>query len=394
MGTLSYRFLMLALGYLSYPFFFASSRGRYRLKERYGFWPFSLPTNQSIVWFHGASLGETQSVAELLPFFKSKFPSSFFLHTSVSNYAEKIGKELFDGSAFLPFDSKKFLKQALKNSTIKLLIICETELWPELIRFVKNQGGKVLIINGRISDTTVNRYRVLAPFLRDVVKAISLACVIDRASKDRYANLGIPNNRIIITGNTKYDRKPSITSKEEATVYAHTIFSTPKSIITLGSIRPQEEKIWFDPIREIMSKYHDLQLIVAPRHKEKFEYFENALSNAGLSAVRFTTLKAEKRPANDNERIVLLDTFGELERVYSYSSLVFIGASLVPIGGHNPLEAAAYRVPVVMGPHSFTVGEIVSDLKKTNGIIEITNQLGATEVLRKLVECPEALKNI
>lgn len=386
-----YRSAVLLAAAVAYPLFKMSARGKVRLQERYGQWPFSPPTDRDVIWFHGASAGETRGLIELLPFFRIRNPNSFLLHTATSNYAESAAKDKFDATALLPFDARPFLKRSIGDSPLQALVIGETEIWPELLRFGIDRGAMIFFVNARISDATQLRYRLLSPLLRPLLKHVTHVAVADSRSRERFNSLGVPLDRITIAGNTKYDRPASVTSSADATKYAHSLFAEPKKIVTLGSIRPEEEKVWFPPLVERIKAGAPLQVVVAPRHREKFDYFAEALRKTGVPFTTWSAIRETGQPATVNAPFLLLDTFGELEKVYSCSQLAFIGASLVPIGGHNPLEAAAYSVPVVMGPNSFVVAEIVGDLKTADAIREVRDQTEVAAVLDELLDTREPL---
>lgn len=379
-----YAVIAFFLAVLLFPIFLLSKRGRHRLYERYGIW-LNDSDAQSYIWFHGASLGEVKGIGQFLEGFRESYPEVKFLLTYLSNYGAPNKGSPFHESHVLPFDSLLFYLFALRGrlKKIEAFILCETELWPGLLYLLHLLHIPVIVVNGRISDLSIRRYLFLRWFFEPLLKRIALGCIADQVSLERFSTLGVPASKLFLSGNTKYDSPPRIQSSNEALTLEEKFFTVTRPTVVLGSVRPGEEEFWFPILREFAT---ELNIIVAPRHREKFTYFAEKLAAYEIPFVRYTELTAS------TESVVLLDTFGLLDKVYSFASVAFIGASMVPIGGHNPLEAAIYGVVPIMGRHHFVVRDVVSDLMQRDAISIVENSSEIREIILQLLKDSEAVR--
>lgn len=354
----------LALG----PCFLASERGRVRLSERYGFWGV---VPKEVLWFHGASNGEVRGLA---PIIKGLAPyhSLPTLLTATSPSGIEFGKELVTAARALPFDALPWVQRATSRIDIKCLIVGETEIWPVLYGALARRDIPIYLVNARISEYSLPHYRLFKPLLREVLAKVEAIYTGDAISADRFVDLGAEPGRVTFIGNSKYDSTPKIQSRVMSQEFRQRLWRDDKPVLVLGSIRPGEEPFWFKAIADFLGQGAAFNVIVAPRHKEKFDYFVAALQSAGLPFSRWSVLK-EKGDAN-SAPVVVLDTFGDLEATYSFASLAFIGASMINIGGHNPLEASAYGVPVAMGKFYGNVKEIVDDLLPAQAMLLVETE--------------------
>lgn len=337
------------------------SRGAIRISERYGDW--KLPPGR-YVWFHGASFGE---IAGIAPLVKQWRGASRVLVTATSptglDAAASLGAEL----RILPFDVPAYLERALAGVTVERLVITETEIWPNLLDVVSRRGAFVDLINARISDRTFGRYRGLRAFFRPSLAKFERILTSDQTSVARFVELGADPAKVRFAGHTKFDVEPEIVSSDERERLRAELFSRAADpIVVCGSVRPGEERALLDGFRRALGSGHRCSLLLVPRHAEKFEYFADALraSQLGWS-------KMSEGPLPTEAPILLVDRMGILRRLYGAADVSFVGASLVPVGGHNPMEAACCGVPVAMGPHHHVYKDVVADLRAEGAFFEI-----------------------
>ncbi len=365
------------------PCFLCAARGRARLPERFGLW--SIPqTDASWWWFHGASLGEITAILPLIKETKRQYPQDKILVTATSVTGLDKAKDEAHATALLPFDSPLWIRYAMKRlPRIKAFVCTETELWPNVLHQLAKRSIPLFLVNARISDYTLKHYQAIKKIMRDVVGSFTLVCAGDEDSLRRFALLGVPPHKLVKTGSTKYDvaTSPGTLAKQEE---RRKLFGNDAPVVTLGSIRPGEDEILFAAIEKIRDTGKKLNVIVVPRHQEKFAYFNEALRKRGWD---FTKRSAEQgQPPREN---LLLDTYGELLWAYSLSDLAFVGASLVDIGGHNPFEPAAYGVPVFMGPFARNVKEEVRQLRAAHALWEVRDAKECEDLLQKLFAAPK-----
>lgn len=364
--SFAYAGLMFVLALVAAPFFLLSQRGRVRLAERFGYW--NLP-EQTYLWFHGASMGEIGGVLPVIRALREAHPEAKILVTATSvTGLERAAGEAHE-TRLLPFDSRWYLRRALRGAQIKALIVTETELWPELIGEVSSRGAALYMINAIVSDLTISRYRAVRILLAPLLRRFNAILCGSEQSRARLLELGAASDAILVTGNSKYDVQPSVTSEDRIRELKTQYFkSCGTRVLVLGSLRPGEENLWFPEMGRALSRDDQLSVIVAPRHKEKFEFFAQRLREFDIP------FRRRSEPAgSDNERVVLLDTYGELESAYSFADAVFVGGSLVDAGGHNPLEPACYGAYIAMGPFSHKVGTIAAELEQAAALRRVAS---------------------
>jgi 3-deoxy-D-manno-octulosonic-acid transferase len=337
-------------------------RGRIRLRERFGIW--NLTCNTEVLWLHAASLGEARGLLPILKQYRENHPKLPILVTSLSPSAAKIIEGECDFYRLMPFDSPLWIYMALRNLKIRALVVTETELWPTLIAYITDRSVRLILINARISDFSWPSYKKLRAVFRPLLQRFSGIAFATPRAQERFSELGAAGISGTVTGNTKYDFTPSVATREEAALLKTQFFQNEYPVLTLASLHPGEEQWWLAAILEARKQNITFNVLLAPRHSERFEYFAQALQKAHLSFVRRSTGSAAA-----NGEVLLLDTIGELEKVYSFTTLTFIGGTLVPKGGHNLLEAAAYGNALAIGESCTNIQDEVQRLQDERGIV-------------------------
>ena len=354
------------------PLFLLHPRGRRRIRERYGLW--GLEAGE-VLWFHGASVGEVAGLLPIMARCRTKFPSAKILLTATSPTGLEKAAGAVDYVRLLPFDNRIWLAMALRNVTPRILVFGETEVWPNLLSLLSCRGVPLLLVNGRISEFSLRYYRWLKPLLRGALAKLAAIYTLNAKYRERFIEFGVPPEKVIVSGNAKYQSKPGVADREEAARLRQQFFAGEAPVLVLGSLRPGEERVWFPALAAADGQR--IRTIVAPRHQEKTAYFIERLKEFEL---QFQPRSAQKSPALTP--IVLLDTLGELEKVYSFADLAFIGGTLVTgIGGHNPLEAAAYGVPVALGPHCENIDDIALMLENEGALFRVVEPRDAERLI-------------
>lgn len=368
-----------------------SARGRQRFRERFGGWG-KLPDLGW--WFHGASVGEVQGLIPLLSLLRGGEEAGDSLLTATSPTGLERGAPYVDHVRLLPLDARWCVRRALDRLTVQRLIVSETELWPILLHEVARRDIPAHVVNGRISDYTVRWYEQIESLVRPLVRGFRSICVPNKTQADRYIALGAQPEAVVVTGHSKYDADPRITSDEERVRIRRELFPRADShvpIVVLGSMRPGEERHWFDAFASQRQRGAAVKMIVAPRHAEKFSFFSQQLVSSGLPCARWSERNTWGETDPD---IVLLDTMGKLEEAYAVASLAFVGATLVDVGGHNPIEPAMYAVPVVVGPYISVVADVIGEMRSARGVIEVSDADGIAALLERVVRRDPQLAEI
>ena len=320
-------------------------------------------------WFHGASVGEVSGLAPIFSVLSTSAPKGEVFVSTTSLTGQQIVREKgwAEDSFLLPFDHPRCVRRLLKSLNPSLLVIAETEIWPNLLFGASRAQVPILLINARISDYSFPRYRRLRAFLAPALNKVSFVLAQTAVDKQRFAEIGFPDERISISGSTKYDQEmPALNEGARAEFLSSLGIEADAPLFVAGSVRPGEDRQVISAYCRVRESVSGLQMLIAPRHPERFEEVAKLLAECGLSFNR----RSGGRPGK-KAPVVLLDTLGELTRAYAIASVCFVGGTLVDIGGHNPLEPAAYSSPVIVGPHTGNYREAVEALRKSGGVLEV-----------------------
>ncbi|MCG6920337.1 MAG: 3-deoxy-D-manno-octulosonic acid transferase [Acidobacteria bacterium] len=368
--------ILLAVGFvLALPWFLWKGRrtGKYirTFRERMGALPVYLNVDgDRSIWIHAVSVGEVLGVRPLIPALRERFPDlQLFLSTTTVTGNEVAAKKAgdLDGLCFAPFDWPGPVRRALTTLNPALLVLVETELWPNLIHEAHRRGTRVAVVNGRISDRSFGRYRIVRPFLRRVLEEIDLFLMQGEIPAARIRDLGAPAGRVSIAHSLKYDAAEPGRPPERLT----RLFdgrSPPRPLWVAGSTVGGEEECVLQAFHRVRERVKDAALLIAPRHPERFGEVPPLVEAAGFRCRRRSALEPGGWREGD---VLLLDTLGELAPLYTLASVVFVGGSLAATGGHNILEPAAAAKPVIVGPHLENFQEIADEFKSDGALIEV-----------------------
>jgi 3-deoxy-D-manno-octulosonic-acid transferase len=323
---------------------------------------------QASIWIHAVSVGEALAARTLLEPLRQALPElRLFVSTTTvtGNAVARNSIPGVDGFFFAPFDRKGSVRAALDRVHPRLLVIMETEIWPNLIHEAHRRGVKVAIVNGRISPRSYPRYLWIRSFLRPLLQEIDLFLMQGEPHLQRILQIGAPPERATVPGNLKYDAIRDAHASEAADIVA----SRPERALWIaGSTAPGEEPLVFRALLQVRAGAGDVGLVIAPRHPERFDEVEALAKSAGLRCARRSRLSAG---GWRDEEVLLLDSIGELASVYALGRVVFVGGSLAPFGGHNILEAAAAGRAVVVGPHMENFQEIADEFEAAGALVRV-----------------------
>jgi 3-deoxy-D-manno-octulosonic-acid transferase len=377
-----------ALSFLLLPFtiiiFYLHPRGRVSLMERLGIWP---QITEPVIWLHAASIGEVNGLIPFINKIKQRDENLKILMTTTSSTGRDLANKFVDYALLAPFDNYLCLKLALRRIDIKLYIIAETELWPNLIEILAKKNIPVIIVNAIISDFTFNTYYLLKPLFRKVLNNLKFVFTSSNTSHARFLALGVDISKLKNFGNMKYDNIEVAKQAIQNSKLSKIVFKKSLKTIVLGSIRPGEEVVWFNALLKFPNKFN---VIIAPRHPEKFDYFANELKKYNIEFKRYSDITTST--AEINSSFILLDQMGLLMNCYEIADLAFVGATLIDkIGGHNPLEPAALSKWVVLGQYYSKVRELVNEMASQEACTIIYTQKDIENLLLKLLESDHAL---
>jgi len=396
-----YNFLLTIFLIVAIPYFLLrsliSKRFRKALPQRMGF--FQSPSFKRSIWVHAASVGEVFCSIPLLKKIKKEFPRSKIVLTTMTSTGNETAKSHLpeaDQILFVPIDHPLIIRRAIKKIQPGLLLIAETELWPNLLHGCGKKRIPIVLFNGRISQKSFRRYLSLKFFFKECLKYISLFLMQTEEDQKRVVEIGVDSQKTKVEGNLKFDQTfPSFTQKAVGEMAEALGFHGQEKILIAGSTHSGEEEILVSLYKELKKIEPHLVLILAPRHLERLEEVERILRKEAISWLRKTFLPiGAGRSDQESPEVILLDTMGELTGIYSLGTLVFVGGSLVRIGGHNPLEPLFFRKCVLFGPYMFNFLEISSRLIETGGAIQVSGEEELFSQLRRLLFDEGARKKV
>jgi 3-deoxy-D-manno-octulosonic-acid transferase len=384
--------LLLSLGLvvlIPHFLFQALAHGKYiaGLRQRLGAVP---PVNgKPVIWLHCVSVGETQAARPLAKRLKQQFPQHDLVVSTITRTGQTLARDVFRNQAvrifYFPFDWRWTVRRALKAVNPAVVLIMETELWPNFLRECSKRRIPVALVNGRISRQSYRRYRLISFFLRRVLSSLTIAVMQSEADAERLKALGMPEEGLFTAGNLKFDAELAgeLTTKTEE-LRKRFAFEASAPLVLAASTHAPEEQIILESIQKLRQK-QPVRLMLAPRHPERFNEVAGLLQKSGLSWTRRTN----PPNANDaNAAVILLDTIGELPATYTLAQIVFVGGSLVDKGGHNVLEPAAAGATVVTGCHTHNFQAIVELMNEAGALVQLPalEEAAASEELAYVFE--------
>ncbi len=332
------------------------------LGERLGFgWPrrqSKAGRESRTVWFHGASVGEVQMLALLIRAWQKRHPETELLLTTMTLTGRQTAKRLFPEArvVLLPLDLPGLWILFFRHFRPSCLIVAETELWPNLLHYAGCQDLPVALVNARLSLRSFTNYRFCRFFTRSMFTSPAVVVVQDQISGQRFAELGTSSERIVLSGNLKFDLLPPENSEEQ--ILYQNLFAAEISVVVAGSTHPGEEEMiliaWEKFALQSPEIFKSACLVLAPRHPQRFAEVADFLTSREVDFLCFSSAKEKSSSLTLPKvpSVLLLDTLGDLIYFYRLARFAIIGGTLVPgIGGHNPLEAAVFAKAVVHGPY-------------------------------------------
>jgi 3-deoxy-D-manno-octulosonic-acid transferase len=366
-----YTLVTATLVLLASPYFLwrGLRTGKYfgTFRERMGLRPGVVAAAPGGIWVHAVSVGEVLAARPLVERLKERFPQRpvFVSTTTLTGHAvARRSLAGADGLFYAPFDWPRPVRRALDRLRPQLLVLVETEIWPNLIHEARRRGTRIAMVNGRISPQSFRRYVWVRRWLTRVLAEVDLFLMQSDAHAERIRGIGAPIERVRTIGNLKFD------ALGRAGVSAHLgdlMGSSPGPLFVAGSTMAGEEEAVLAAFQALRASSPAARLVLAPRHPERWGAVFELIAAAGLRGARRSALVEPWRDAE----VLLLDTLGELASVYSLATLVFVGGSLVPTGGHNVLEAAVYGKAVIVGPHMHNFQEIADLFLAERALVQV-----------------------
>jgi len=384
--VLLYLVLLLALPYFLFTGFL---RGKYlaNFPARAGW--FRHRAEPHDLWIHAVSVGETLAAKPIVDEIMKQRPGTSIVFTTTTITGQAQARRLYPEATvtYFPFDFAFSVRRFLEHHRPRAFATMETELWPNVTRLSKARGLRLVLANGRISDRSFPRYRAFRMVVGPILRKYDRILARETTDRERFIAMGAPPEVVEVSGNVKFDYRADEAPLEIAPQLEAMIGN--RKVVVLGSTMEGEDEALLPEIEGLVAQQRAF-VIIAPRKPERFELVAGLLATSQLRFVRRSELPstANRQPPTVPD-VLLLDTFGELARIYRYATVAFIGGTLVPTGGHNPIEAAARGVPVCFGPSMSNFREIAQVFLRNEAAVEVRTPAEVAEFATWMIEQPE-----
>jgi 3-deoxy-D-manno-octulosonic-acid transferase len=356
-----------------------------RILERFGFYNKEMFKTKHDIWLHAVSFGEVE-VARLLIKHYLLDGKRICVTTTTPTGSEHLIKIFGEQitHVYVPYEWPGAITRFLKQIQPNILVIIETELWPNLINICYKNKLPIIITNARLSQRSCNGYSYIKPLMKYLMSLLSLVNAQSKVDGKRFVELGLPVDRLYVSGNLKFDAPIIEPSSDVINNLKHKLFLN-RQIIMAASTHIGEDELILKSFTDLKKIYPELVLIIAPRHPERAQEISKLVKQYGFSFVR----RRQNKNLILTDDVFLLDTLGELQLFYHVSTVAFVGGSLVEHGGHNVLEPLRAKVPAIVGPHMFNFAFITKELLKINGLLQVSTNKELTKVILDLLNNKE-----
>ena len=361
-----------------------------RIKQCLGFLPeeeLSKVAKKNCIWVHAASVGEIVAASPLIKEFRKKFPKSPILISVVTTSGYEMAHRIItdcDAIIYFPMDLPWLAGHVLRRVSPRVFLPVETELWPNFLKAAREMHIPVMMVNGRISDKSVKTYHHLHSLLDDMIGTVTKFAMQSPIDADYIMRLGANPSLVVVTGNTKFDQTyTDVSTRDKKALLRELGFTHNQGIILAGSTHKGENEYVLKAFSEVRKKYPEAKLVIAPRELLRVGSVVALCEAAGFKVARRTELK--KNPAEGHD-IVILDTIGELGKVYSNGTVIYVGGSLIAHGGHNILEPAAHGKAIIVGYNMFNFKDTHTLFTRRNAVITVNNSQELSEAVVRLFD--------
>lgn len=347
----------------------------------------SSDASRPVIWLHCVSVGEANAAVPLARELVKRYPKYSLVVSTTTSTGQEVARKAFSETAdriiFFPYDFKFSVRRALRSVRPSVVLIMETEIWINFFRMATQQGARLAIVNGRISTSSARRYPVYSQAVKRVLAGVELALMQTDDDAERIRALGMNRAKVRVTGNIKFDQQEggaeSVIAEDLRSRFG---FDGSRILIAAASTHEPEEEWILEAFSELRSSTPNPRLLIAPRHRDRFERVWSLIRQSGFSAAR-RSAPAEQEDALAD--VVLLDTLGELNSAFRLTDIAFVGGSLVPHGGQSMIEPAAKGNAVLVGPNTSNFKDVVRRFRDKRAIVEIP-ELSESDI-------PAALEN-
>ncbi len=361
---------------------------RYRggFDDRLGFVK-RLHPDKKCIWIHAVSVGEVNATKTIVAKLNRQMPDYEIVISSTTDTGYARAKAMYDGKIkvfYFPLDIYLAMLNAFNNIKPDICLLMELEVWPNFSHIANNIKSPVVVVNGRISDKSFPRYKLIKPAAKWMFRKVDLVLAQTDEYANRFIELGCKPEKVIVTNSLKYDTAQTSDHIDGADDLAAQLNLGQEKLFVFGGSGPDEECIAMGVFARLKERFPDLRMAVVPRKPERFDEVANLIEQSEFTFVRYSKVKSESLTLTDKPAVILGDTMGDLKKFYSLADVVFVGRTLTAMGGSDMMEPAALGKCTIFGPHTFNFKQTVAALHAGNGAIEVQN---ADELFDAVQKC-------
>ncbi|MHC4075991.1 MAG: 3-deoxy-D-manno-octulosonic acid transferase [Planctomycetota bacterium] len=394
-------YLLVAIGIGPVVVYRMVRYGRYRSgwANRFGRIFRKDPALRKCIWLHAVSVGEVNATKTIVRELENKFSDYEIVITATTDTGFARAASLFGANhkvCYFPLDFSCIMHRAFHNIHPSICLLMELEVWPNFVQIARRLGIPVVVVNGRISDKSFEKYEKVRPIAEQIFSKLSLVLAQTDEYARRFREIGCSRKKVIVTGSLKYDTAQITDKVEGADTLAAQLGIKRAKLWVAGATGNDEEQILLDVYRNLkqQKQFKNLRFVIVPRKPERFDEVAQLIEQAGLPLIRYSRMKEGETRPSDKKAVILGDTMGDLRKFYSLATIIFVGRSLVPMGGSDMAEAAALGKCTIFGPHAFNFKQTVDVLLADEGSIMVKDRQELLETMQKCLTEPDFAKEI
>jgi 3-deoxy-D-manno-octulosonic-acid transferase len=353
------------------------------------------------IWLHAVSVGEVNAAKTIVDELQKRFNIFEIVISTTTDTGFARANSLFGKNQkifFFPFDFSRIMHRAFHRINPSLCLLMELEVWPNFVNIAHKLNVPVVIVNGRISDRSFSRYKIIKPIATKIFSKVSLILAQTNEYAERFKKLGRPDEKVVVTGSLKYDTAQITDKVDGADTLAAQLNINDERLWVAGATGNDEEKILLEVYQSLkqQEQLKDLRLAIVPRKPERFDEVAELIRQSGFKLTRYSRLKNQavektsiEHRVSSNDSVILGDTMGDLRKFYSLATIIFVGRSLVPMGGSDMMEAAALGKCTIFGPYAFNFKHTVDALIEDSGAIMVKNSKELLQTMQKYLNEPD-----
>jgi len=351
------------------------------------------------IWIHAVSVGEVNATMTIVKELANRFSDFEIVISATTDTGFTRAKALFGEELqvfYFPFDFSWIMYSAFRRIQPTICLLMEQEVWPNFVHIAEKSNVPVIVVNGRISDKGFSRFKKIRPIAKSIFRKVTLILAQTEQYAQRFVRIGAVAEKVIVTGSLKYDTAQITESIEGADELANQLNLKGERLWVAGATGPGEEKIVLDVFTKLtgQEQFSDVRLAIVPRKPERFDEVAGLISNAGFDFVRYSSIKGTDARRPEKTPVILGDTMGDLRKFYSLADVIFVGRSLVPMGGSDMMEAAALGKCTIFGPYAFNFKQAVEALLADEGAVMVKDEGELLETIQKCLSEPDFAQKI